>query len=676
MPVPEAARGRWCLLLAGRLDVQHTIPSAEILGPDGAVLRRAFLGHGPGGQRTGGGCWGVVHMPGEASTIHVTSVGRVAPGAVMALRVRPIGAAAAAALLIASRPSALRQAWRSGGPRAALSTLAVETHAPKTLPAGGYARWLDCFEPGVPDLPPRHSFRIGALVVQPPGTPPDAVAATLGSLGADVPRAIAACGDWRGAARLAVDYLAVLQAGEVMRPQWLRLAGAALERLGRPAIAIPDMDHVTAQGLRHAPEFRPEPNHALMLSGTLSRGAWLVRRDALDASMTGAAPDWAELLRLRLWLQRYEQGKQPGRRIPVVISHRRHDAPAAPAALLAAETNAHLTRLGLPLATGTVFPLRPRATPDARGQRMISLIIASGLREPHTPRCILDLLAGTPGGDVEVIVAVAQPGPLDPQQLDAARQIEADVRARVEWVPMARFNFSAANNLAARQARGEVLCLVNDDVTPLAPDWLDQMVAHLAAPGAGIVGARMVYPDGTLQHAGVILGAAGVAAHPARGLRPGDAGWHARAELSQEFSAVTGACLMIRRALFTAVGGFDEAYPSAFNDIDLCLQVREIGLSVILAGEATLVHHEGLTYRDHYAGRPEPARCDDTDRMARRWGAQIVDDPFHHPNLSLDAGREWLSAFPPRRASRQDEHAAGAPLADAMPELAVVAAQV
>src|SRR5205085_1300297 len=153
---------------------------------------------------------------------------------------------------------------------------------------------------------------------------------------------------------------------------------------------------------------------------------------------------------------------------------------------------------------------------------------------------------------------------------------------RVSIIPYdAPFNFSAMNNLAARRARGEVLGLINNDIKVIHPEWLSEMVSHAMRPEIGVVGAKLLYEDGTIQHGGVIF-VGGVAGHAHRGVCGASAGYMCRAQLIQNFSAVTGACLLIRREMFDQVGGLNETELAiAFNDVDLCLKVSECGYRVL-----------------------------------------------------------------------------------------------
>ena len=645
-PVPPGARGRWCVFATAGLERHSAVPYITLLGANGEELgsrwflqdRPAFAGHG---------CWAVGHIAQAAARYSVVAMGRVPPGARTRLRIRPVSPALAALLLLGDSPAVTRRLLGSGGVKRTLAELATTRGRPSD-----YALWVRCFEPQLADLDPLDDDApsLGALVFQPRAGAPEALAATVRSLGADVAhRIVTHEADWRTeAAALDGDYVAVLQAGEVLPPHATALAPAELERLGRPAIAVADVDELAETGERRAPQFRPEPNRALMLSGTLSRGLWLVRRDALLAHPAGTAPQgWAEVLRLDLALRCYEAaGELDARRIPYVLSHRRYDAAAAPAGRLAEVVDAHLRRSGSPLRAVGAFPLRTALrSPEAAWPGRIGVVVPSTLRTPHSLRRILGLLDGTGHRDVEMIVAVAQPGPLDPVQRDAAARIAADPRARVVCLPTRRFNFAEVNNRAVAMLGDGLVCLVNDDLVPLGPDWLDHMAAQLADPRVAVVGARLHYPDGSVQHGGVVMGVGGLCDHAGRHLTRGALG---RAALTQEVSAVTAACMLVRRSAFAALGGFDERYPSAYNDVDFCLRAREAGHAVVYAAEAALVHHELQTYGSHYADDRAPFEAEEVAAMRRRWAAVIAADPFHNPNLDLAPGREWCLAFPPR----------------------------
>jgi GT2 family glycosyltransferase len=211
------------------------------------------------------------------------------------------------------------------------------------------------------------------------------------------------------------------------------------------------------------------------------------------------------------------------------------------------------------------------------------------------------------------------------------------------------FNHSAICNLAVRETAGDVLCLLNDDVEVLTPDWLEEMVSHALRPEIGAVGAKLLYPDGRVQHAGVVLGLDGLAGHAHRLLMSNREGYMGRAALVQNYSAVTGACLVIRRSVYEQVGGFDaQRLPHIYNDVDFCLRVREAGYWNVWTPYAELVHFESVTRRAVNNERAAGSRLrEQIEYMRSRWGPWLHDDPGYNPNLSLTSN-DFSLAWPPR----------------------------
>jgi hypothetical protein len=224
------------------------------------------------------------------------------------------------------------------------------------------------------------------------------------------------------------------------------------------------------------------------------------------------------------------------------------------------------------------------------------------------------------------------------------------------------FNFSRLNNRAVAQAKGEIVVLLNNDVEVISPDWLTEMASHALRPEIGAVGARLWYPNDTLQHGGVILGLGGVAGHAHTRLRRGGSGYFGRDQVIQSFSAVTAACLAIRKSIYQEVGGFNEAdLAIAFNDVDFCIRVREAGYRNLWTPYAELRHHESASRG--YEDTPEKlVRFDqEAGYMRQRWGRLLNQDPAYNPNLTL-ASLDFSLAWPPRHAD-SDTVAAGLPAA-------------
>jgi GT2 family glycosyltransferase len=209
------------------------------------------------------------------------------------------------------------------------------------------------------------------------------------------------------------------------------------------------------------------------------------------------------------------------------------------------------------------------------------------------------------------------------------------------------FNYAALCNLGVRHATGSIVVLLNNDVEAIDPDWLERLVGHATQPDVGVAGALLLYPDGTIQHAGVILGLNGTADRPYLGYRRGHAGVVGRAGAAQDVSAVVTACVAMRRSVYDEVGGMDESFAVSHNDLDLCLRVRARGYRNVWTPAVALVHHEGVS-RGMENSPADRARADDeAARFRVRWSAVIDCDPCYNPNLSL-IGTAYGLADPPR----------------------------
>ena len=198
------------------------------------------------------------------------------------------------------------------------------------------------------------------------------------------------------------------------------------------------------------------------------------------------------------------------------------------------------------------------------------------------------------------------------------------------------FNYSRINNHAVKHvhADSELICLLNNDIEITQADWLTEMVSVAIRPDIGCVGAKLLYPDGSIQHAGIILGLGGYAAHSHRGIGGNEAGYFCRAQVRQQLSAVTGACLVVKRSIYEKVDGLDEAFEVAYNDVDFCLRVQALGLQNIYTPFAKLIHHESKTRGEDTS--PEKTKRFDKEKqlLVDRWGELLKNDPFYNPNLT------------------------------------------
>lgn len=275
---------------------------------------------------------------------------------------------------------------------------------------------------------------------------------------------------------------------------------------------------------------------------------------------------------------------------------------------------------------------------------LVSIIIPTRNGLALLRRCIDSICHLTHYGQTEILIVDNQTDDLD--TLTYLNNIEAEGTAKILRYDKP-FNFSAINNFAVNASRGSYLCLMNNDVEVISEDWLEEMLSHAARPDIGVVGAMLYYPNNTIQHAGVILN--GIAAdHLHVNIPRGSVGYCGRASLVQNISAVTAACFLVRKSLWHEVGGMNEiSLPIAFNDVDFCLRVRELGYRNLWTPYAELFHHESVSRglddtpekRDRFMG--------EIAYLQKRWGDLLSNDPAWNPNLAMDVS--WpRPAFPPR----------------------------
>lgn len=274
-----------------------------------------------------------------------------------------------------------------------------------------------------------------------------------------------------------------------------------------------------------------------------------------------------------------------------------------------------------------------RALPDPAP--LVSVVIPTRDRAELLETALDGLLSRTAYPRLEVVIV--DNDSVEDRTLALFRRLAGDPRVRLLPSP-GPFNFSMLSNEGARAAGGDLLLFLNNDVEIIEPDWLTEMASIAVEPDVGAVGAKLLYPDGTLQHGGVVLGVGGVAGHSHPRAAGSDPGYFARLTLTHQVSAVTGACLMTRRTVFEAVGGFDDEHLKiAFNDVDFCLKVTAAGHRVIWTPHATLIHHESKSrgYEDTPEKKERFAR--EVQVMLERWGPRLRRDPFYNPNLRLDS---------------------------------------
>ena len=429
-----------------------------------------------------------------------------------------------------------------------------------------------------------------------------------------------------------------------------------LNRHPETDIIYSDEDRLDQAGRRYAPYFKPDWSPELFRGQNLISHIGVYRttmirkvggfREGLEGSQ-----DYDLALRV------VEQTRPERiRHIPHVLYHWRaipgsaalgvdQKSYAHDAARLAVQE--HFARTGVQAACesapGVPYHQRIRyRLPEPRPH--VTIIIPTRDRVDLLSRCVHSVLSRSTYGALDVLIV--DNGSIAPESLAYFEEVQSPVSVMRVDEP---FNFSRVNNLAAARARGTILCFLNNDTEVISPDWLEEMVSHAVREDVGAVGAMLYYPDDTIQHAGVVLGLGGIASHPHRGLRRGAPGYYGRAALTQAASAVTAACMVVRKSAFDAVGGFDETLAVAYNDVDFCLRLGARGLRNVWTPFAELYHFESVSRGDDAQGPSRERFLRESQLMRDRWQGLLDADPYYNPNLSLTRADFGL-ASPPRHA--------------------------
>lgn len=441
------------------------------------------------------------------------------------------------------------------------------------------------------------------------------------------------------------DFVGVVSAGDRLAPHAAAVLAAWLVAHPDAAVVYSDEDCIDPDGRRHTPYFKPDWSPDLALVQDYATRMALFRRSAL-AAFAGQirGPCRAVLIEMILRL-----GEEPGRILhaPFVLYHRqmKRALDRASETTLRRAANRHLARRGeRGSVEATDAGLRVRWRRPAPAP-LVSLIVPTRDRADLLATCIEGILERTHYPALEVLILDNESR--EPETHAFFDRIGADSRVRVVSAP-GPFNYPAINNLGAREARGEIIGLINNDLKVIEPTWLDEMVAQVSRPGVGAVGALLLYGDGSIQHAGCVLGIGGVASHIYKGKLPSQAGHGGRLRAAQDMSAVTAACLLTPQSVWDSLGGLDEDLAVAYNDVDYCMRVRKAGLRVIWTPHARVFHLESSTRGDDKSGERRARLESEKAKMAARWGDALLHDPFFSPNLSL-ASTDCRPAFPPRR---------------------------
>lgn len=268
-----------------------------------------------------------------------------------------------------------------------------------------------------------------------------------------------------------------------------------------------------------------------------------------------------------------------------------------------------------------------------QGEPLVSIIIPNKDQKDILKCCIDSVLEKSTYRNFEIIIA--ENSSSESETFEYYRELEKIPEIRlVTWDK--GFNYSAINNYAAAFAKGEYLLFLNNDVEVIQPEWMEEMLGNCQRPGVGITGAKLYYPDGSIQHAGTIIGIGGIAGHAFLNMPGNRTGYLHKASIQLNYSAVTAACMMMKKSIFEEAEGFEEKLTVAFNDVDLCLRVREAGYLVVYNPAAELYHHESKSRGAEDSEEKVKRFQTEIEFMRNRWiGLLKSGDPFYNKNLTL-----------------------------------------
>lgn len=504
------------------------------------------------------------------------------------------------------------------------------------LTDANYRAWIAAREASGADAPAQARTLIDHLAWRPAfgivvfAGDREAEAMTLASLEAQV------YPDWRLTEAPCGDVMLLLPAGTCLAPTALLRIVAAVAAAPSVELVYADEDRLDPAEGHTRPWFKPAWDPVLAETCDLIGVTGAYRRRLLDRLGVTRV---ADRVALREVARRAITAMSPDavRHIPEVLFHC-SDSALAPGA--DQSTRHPPSWPGLPPPSthrrrgvaGRTGPGQHGGTTAPEPAPLVSVIIPTRDRAALLARCVDGVLHRTDYAPIELLIVNN-----DSRERRTARllaRLATDPRVRVLCYP-GPFNWSAMNNAAVRQARGEIVALLNNDIDVIDPAWLREMVALAQRPDIGIVGARLLYPDGTLQHAGITIGPGAVAGHLCRGAARHDPGHGGMLRHARSVAAVTGACMVLRRAVFETVGGLETAHLAVTgNDLDLCLRVRAQGGRVVCTPRAELYHREAASRGPDFRAAQLDRVGQERAYLVERWGALAEHDPYLNPNLA------------------------------------------
>ncbi len=438
------------------------------------------------------------------------------------------------------------------------------------------------------------------------------------------------------------DYLALFDHDDLLSPNALFEVASAIEK-EKADVIYTDEDKVTSDLKEHfQPHFKPDFNPDLLCANNYICHLFVVKR-SLALKLGGQDPAYDGAQDYDFIFRCTENAEKIVHVAKILYHWRVHQASTAdnPSSKLYAfdagkrAIEAHLARIGAKAEVSHTKDLGfYRVKYQVHGNPMVSIVIPNKDEKETLKKCLESIWKKTSYPNYEIILV--ENNSTTQEIRDYYKELDGKKRVRVVYWDK-EFNYSAINNFGISYAKGEYILCLNNDITVISPDWLEELLANCQRPEVGIVGARLYYPDNTIQHAGIVLGMGGCAGSLFVGLARSRGGYLHKAALQQDLSAVTAACFMVKKEVFEKVGGFEEKLAVAFNDVDFCLKVRHAGYLVVYDPYAELYHHESKTRGYENTEAKKRRFQEEIEYMRCHWMPDILRDPYYNENLSLKA---------------------------------------
>ena len=446
-------------------------------------------------------------------------------------------------------------------------------------------------------------------------------------------------GNTNAAIRMATgDYLALFDHDDLLAPNALFEVASTIEK-DKADVVYTDEDKVTSDLKEHfQPHFKPDFNPDLLCSNNYICHLFVVKR-SLALKLGGQDPAYDGAQDYDFIFRCTEEAEKIVHIAKILYHWRVHQASTAdnPTSKMYAfdagkrAIEAHLQRIG---AKAEVSHTKDLGFYRVKYQVQGNPKVSNKDEKETLKKCLESIWQKTTYSNYEIILV--ENNSTTREIRDYYQELDGKNGVRVVYWDK-EFNYSAINNFGISYAKGEYILCLNNDITVISPEWMEELLANCQRPEVGIVGARLYYPDNTIQHAGIVLGMGGCAGSLFVGLARSRGGYLHKAALQQDLSAVTAACFMVKKEAFEKVGGFEEKLAVAFNDVDFCLKVRHAGYLVVYDPYAELYHHESKTRGYENTEAKKRRFQEEIEYMRCHWMPDILRDPYYNENLSLKA---------------------------------------